>query len=248
MLKMLPDDSNGMVYLDTAEIFGDDDLRDVQRILESNWSNVAYLEDDFDLDIDDLEFVAYGDADDGALFLLGGVEDLDDLRDELDDLDYDDDEIEDEEAWVNEDEYWEAVAFLSGGTVLIAEYEDDMEDALERWKEGDDSCHDEAGDVSSKLPSGIAWGIRNCGSDYMSGTSLEKESDDEVKIHNVMLHDDEDEAEDAFEDIEDDIEDDDLPRGCDDAKVDLDNEIVQVEIICDTDDTGNFSYLLGFNF
>lgn len=248
LLKMLPDDSDGMVYVDTAEIFNDNDLRDVQDSVEYNWSNIADLEDDFDLDIDDLTYVAYGEADDGDLILLGGVEDLDDLRDELDDLDYDDDEIEDEEVWVNGGEYWEAVAFLGGGAVLIAEYEDDMEDALERWKEGDDSYHDEVEEVASKLPSGVAWSIRYCGSDCFQGIAIEKESDDEVKIHSVTLYDDEDDAEDAFDDIEDDIEDDDLPRGCDDAKADLDNDIVQVEIVCDTDDTGNFYEVLNFNF
>ena len=235
MLKMLPDDSSGMVYVDTAEIFDDDDLRDMQRALESSWSSVSDLEDDFDLDIDDLEYVAAGSADDGRIVLLGGVDDPDDLRDELDDQDYDDDEIEGEEVWINEDRLWEAFAFLDGA-VLITRYEDDMEDVLERWKEGDDSCHDEVGDIASKLPSGITWSIFDCGADYMSGTSLEKESDDEVKIHRVRLFDDEDDAEDALDDIEDDIDDDDLPRGCDDAKADRDDDIVQFEMVCDTDD------------
>ncbi len=247
MLKMLPDDSQGMGYMDTAEIFGDDDLRDVQRTIESSWSGISGLEDDFDLDIDDLALVAFGYADGGGrLFLLGGIEDLDDLRDELDDRDYDDDEIEGEEVWINDEERWEAFAFLDNA-VLIADFEDDMEDALERWKEGDDSYGDEVEDVASRLPSGVAWGIRNCGSGCFIGFAIEKESDDEMKIHIVTLYDDEEEAEDAFDDIEDDIKDDDLPRGCDDAKADLDDDIVQTEMVCDTDDTENFSFVLQFN-
>ncbi len=243
---MLPDDSNGMYYIDTAELFDDDDLRDLQRIVESRWASTPYLEDDFDLDIDDLEFMAFGVAEDGDLILLGGVEDLDDLKDELDDQDYDDDEIEGEEAWVNRSEYWEAFAFLGGGTVLIAEYEDDMEDALERWKEGDDSYSDEVTDVVARLPFGVAWSLRYCGSDCILGSAIQKESDDEVRLHAVFQFDDEDDAEDMFDDIEDDIEDDDLPRGCDDSSVDLDDEIVQSDVVCDTDDTENFSYILAF--
>ena len=247
MLKMLPDDSQGMGYMDTAEIFGDDDLRDVQRTLESSWSSISGLENDFDLDIDDLALVAFGYADGGGrIFLLGGIEDLDDLRDELDDRDYDDDEIEGEEVWINEDEPWEAFAFLDDA-VLIANFEDDMEDVLERWKEGDDSYGDEVGDVASRLPSDVAWGIRNCGSDCFIGLAIEKESDDEVKIIWVVQYDDEDEAEERFDDIEDNIEDDDLPRGCDDAKADLDGDIVQTEMVCDTDDTENFSFVLQFD-
>ena len=239
LLKLLPEESYGVVYIDAATLFADDDLRDIQRIVENNWDDFVDLRVLFDLDIEELDYVAVGDAESGNMVLVAGIDDLDGLRDDLDRFDYDDDEIEGEEVWVSDEEYWNAVAILDGA-VLFARNEDDMEDALERWKEEDDAYADEVEDVIDLLPSGVAWSIRYCGSDCARGEVLEKAGGDEVRLHSYTRFDDDDEAEEAWEEIEDDIDDENTARGCRDLKGDLDDEMIQLSVVCDIDDAEGF--------
>ena len=114
MLRLLPRDAEGALYVDVPTLYDDDDLRPIRRDAEDEWESTGF-EDDFDIELEDLTYVVYGETDGYDLFLLGGLEYLDDLRDELDDLDYDDDEIRDVEVWIDTSQSWEAVAFLDGG-------------------------------------------------------------------------------------------------------------------------------------
>ncbi|MCY4624660.1 MAG: hypothetical protein OXC99_06655 [Chloroflexi bacterium] len=234
MLRLLPRDAEGAVYADVAALYDDDDLRPIRRDAEGEWDDTGF-EDDFDIELEDLTYLVYGETDGDDLFLLGGLEDLDDLRDELDDQDYDDDEIRGIEVWIDTSRSWEAVAFLDGGRVLIAEYEDTMEDVLRRMDRGSSSLYDEVEDIVSDTPGGQLVVVTECGSDCLAASSLEKAGSDEMKLVQTALYEDEDDAEDQEDDLKDDIEDDDLPRDCDDADVDRSGPVVTFEMVCELD-------------
>ncbi|MDE2801651.1 MAG: hypothetical protein OXK21_02060 [Chloroflexota bacterium] len=210
MLRLLPRDAEGALYADVAALYDDDDLRPIRRDAEDEWDNAGF-EDTFDIELEDLMYVVFGETDGNDLFLLGGLEDLDDLRDELDDQDYDDDEIRDIEVWIDTSRSWEAVAFLDGGRVLIAEYEDTMEDVLRRLDRESSSLYDEVEDIVSDVPGGQIVVVTECGSDCIAASSIAKEGSDEMKLVQIAQYEDEDAAEDAEDDAKDDIEDDDLP-------------------------------------
>lgn len=234
MLRLLLRDAEGAIYADVSALYDDNDLRPIRRDAEGEWDDTGF-EDDFDIDLDDLTYLVYGETDGNDLFLLGGLEDLDDLRDELDALDYDDDEIRDIEVWIDTSQSWEAVAFLDGGQVLIAEYEDTMEDVLRRLDRGSSSLYDEVEDIVSDSPGGHIVVVTGCGSDCLAVSSLEKAGSDELKLVQIALYEDEDDAEDQEDDLKDDIDDDDLPRDCDDADVDRSGSVVTFEMVCELD-------------
>lgn len=234
MLRLLPRDAEGAMYVDVPTLYDDDDLRPIRRDAESEWEDTD-LEDDFDIELEDLTYVVFGETDGDDLFLLGGLEDLDDLRDELDDQDYDDDDIRDIEVWIDTSRLWEAFAFLDGGRVLVAEYEETMEDVLRRLDRGSSSLYDEVEDIVSDVPGGVIVVVTECGSDCLAASSLEKVSSDEMKLVQIGLYEDEDDAEDQEDDVNDDIEDDDLPRDCDEANVDRSGPVVTFEMVCELD-------------
>ncbi len=243
MLRLLPRDAEGAVYADVSALYDDDDLRPIRRDAEDEWDNAGF-EDDFDIELEDITYVVFGEVDGNDLFLLGGLEDLDDLRDELDDQDYDDDDIRDIEVWIDTSRSWEAVAFLDGGRVLIAEYEDTMEDVLRRLDRGSSSLYDEVEDIVSDVPGGQIVVVTECGSDCLAASSIEKTGSDEMKLVSVALFEDEDDAEDQEDDFKDDIEDDDLPSDCDDGDVDRSGEVVTFEMVCELD---FFDFFLRFD-
>lgn len=243
MLRLLPRDAEGAFYIDVAALY-DDDLRSIRRDTEDDWEDTD-LEDEFGIELEDLREVVYGETDGDDLFMLYGLDDLDDLRDELDDLDYDDDEIRDVEVWIDTSRYWEAVAFLDGGRVLIAEYEETMEDVLRRMERESSSLYDEVEDIVSDLPGGVLAVVRPCGSDCFSASALQAEDSDDMKLVQISLYDDEDDAEDEEDDIKDDIDDDDIPTNCDDADVDRSGRKVTFEIICEME---AFKFFAGFDF
>ena len=239
-IKMLSGDAESVVYLDVAALEDDDDLSDLRRSVESDWDF-----DSYDIDPRDLDYMAYAEEDGGGdVFLLGGADDRD-LRDELDDRGYDDDEIYGVEVWIDSSSTWEAFAFLSGGAVLIAYYEDDMEDMLRRRDRGGSSLDDEVGDVWRALPSGYLRAVgANC-DDVADGCvglgmSLEKENSREGKLVMLVEFDSERDAERAEDDIEDGWDDRD---DCDDLAVSQSGSRVRAEVVCDLDE---FDSLGGF--
>ena len=234
MLRLLPRDAEGAIYADVAALYDDGDLRPIRRDAEDEWEDTGF-EDAFDIELEDLTYLVYGETDGDDLFLLGGLEDLDDLRDELDDQDYDDDEIRDIEVWIDTSRSWEAVAFLDGGQVLIAEYEDTMEDVLRRLDRGSSSLYDEVEDIVSDVSGGHIVVVTGCGSDCLAASSIEKAGSDELKLVQIALYEDEDDAEDQEDDLKDDIEDEDLPSDCDDADVDRSGNVVTFELVCELD-------------
>jgi hypothetical protein len=244
MLRLLPDDADGAVFIDVNALYDDDDLRSLRRDAEDRWDSTD-MEDEFDIDLEDLSYVVYGKTEGDDLFLLGGIEDLDDLRDELDDLDYDEDEIRDTEVWIDTSRQWEAVAFLDGGVVLIAEYEDTMEDALRQRGRESSSLYSEAEEIVSDLPDAVIALVTGCGRDCLGGMAVEKDGSDDMKLLQVMLHEAREDAEDAEDDFKDDLEDDDLPGSCRDAAVDRDGRKVTFEMACATN---YFRILVNFNF
>lgn len=240
-MQMLSDDAAWVLYLDVAEIDGDDDLRDFRRSLESIGGF-----DDYDVDVRDLDYMAISEEDSGGgVYLLGGVDDRD-LRDELDDRDYYDDDIYGVEVWVDSSSTWEAFAFLPGGAVLIAYSEDDMEDMLRRRDRGGSSLDDELGDVWRDLPSGYMRLVTSAECDYddceVFGFSVEKKNSREAKVVGLFEFESERDAERAEEDIEDDTNED---EDCGDADVKRDGRMVRVEGVCDLDELDPFG---GFGF
>ena len=243
MMRLLPRDAEGVLYIDVAALYDDDDLRPMRRDAEDEWEDTDF-EDNFDIELEDLSAVVFGEPDGYDLFLLVGLGDLDDLRDELDDLDYDEDEIRDVEVWIDTSRSWEAVAFLDGGRVLIAEYEDTMEDVLRRMERESSSLYDEVEDIASDIPNGVLVVVVECGSDCLSANALQKEGSDELKYVQIALYEDEDDAEDREEDGKDDIEDDNIPSDCKDADVDRSGRKVTYEIVCEID---FFDYFVEFD-
>ena len=242
-MQMLSDDARGVLYLDVAAIDGDVDLRDFRRSLESSWTF-----DSYDLDLLDLDYVAFSEEDGGGdVYLLGGVDDRDDLKDELDDRDYDDDEIYGVEVWIDSSSTWEAFAFLPGGAVLIAYSEDDMEDMLRRRDRGGSSLDDELGDIWRELPSGHERIVIASGCDYddcdFYGFSVEKKNSREVRIVAVFEFESERDAERAEEDIEEDANED---EDCGDIDVKQDGRMVRVEGDCDIEE--EYDSFNGFRF
>ncbi len=205
-IKMLSGDAEGVLYVDVAAIEDDDDLSDLRRSVESDWDF-----DSYDIDLRGLDYMAYAEEDGGGdVYLLGGADDRD-LRDELDDRGYDDDEIDGVEVWVDSSSTWEAFAFLPGGAVLIAYYEEDMEDMLRRRDRGGSSLDDAMGDVWRDLPSGclrVGLGAGNCDNTWdgceAAGVSVEKENSREGKLVMLVEFDSERDAERAEDAIEDD--------------------------------------------
>ena len=244
-IKMLSGDAEGVLYVDVAALEDDADLGDLRRSMESDWDF-----DSYDIDLRGLDYMAYAEEDGGGhVYLLGGADGRD-LRDELDDRDYDDDEIDGVEVWVDSSSTWEAFAFLPGGAVLIAYYEDDMEDMLRRRVRGGPSLDDEMGDVWRDIPSGylrLGIGTGNCDDAWDGceavGVSLEKENSREGKLVMLVEFDSVRDAERAEDDIEDDWDNDD----CDDLAVRQSGSSVRVEVVCDLDEFDVFSnYGSGF--
>lgn len=232
LMKMLSRDAGGILYVDVAAVDGDDDLRPVRRDLENDW----VFESSYDLDLRDLDYVAFSEEDGGGdVYLLSGVGDLDDLRDELDDLDYDEDEFRGVEVWTDSSRTWEAFAFLPGGAVLIAYYEDDMEDMLRRRDRGGSSLDDDLGGIWRELPSGFMKGVANScnfsNCDFV-GFSIEKENSREARLVGVFEFESERDADRGVDDIEDDVEGND----CDDFGVRQSGSRVRAEWVCDLDE------------
>ena len=196
MLRILPADA-GVTYVDVDTIYNDDDLRHLFEDIEDDWDE--YLEDDFDIELANLAYVAVGFAvgeNGGGLFLLGGGlggDDLDNLRSELAFMGYDDDELRDVEVWIDTSESWEAVAFLDGNRVLMAEDEDAMEDALRRMDSEAFSLYDRVGDILSDLPSGMLMGVGNNLLETF-GTAVQKKGSDKIEIISIQRFENEEDA------------------------------------------------------
>ena len=244
MMRILPRDAEGVVYLDIAALYDDDDLRPLQRGAEGEWGNAGF-EDAFGIELEDLTEVVFSETDGYSVFLLVGIEDLVNLRDELDDLDYDEDEIEDVEVWIDTSRSWEALAFLDGDRVLIAENEETMEDVLRQITRESSSLYHQIEHIVPEVPSGVLVVVTDCGRDCLAASALQKKSSDEMTYVQISLYEDEDDAEDAEEDAKDDIEDDDLPSDCSDADVNRKGPKVTYELVCDLD---FFDFFINFDF
>ena len=242
MMHLLPREAAGVVYVDVAALYDDDDLRPLQVGAEGEWENAGF-EDAFGIELEDLTEVVFSETDGYSVFLLVGLEDLVDLRDELDDLDYDEDEIEDVEVWIDTSRSWEALAFLDGDRVLIAENEETMEDVLRQITRESSSLYHEIEHIVPEVPSGVLVVVTDCGRDCLAASALQKKSSDEMTYVQISLYEDEDDAEDAEEDAKDDI--DDLPSDCSDADVNSKGPKVTYELVCDLD---FFDFFINFDF
>ena len=244
MMHLLPREAAGVVYVDVAALYDDDDLRPLQVGAEGEWGNAGF-EDAFGIELADLTEVVFSETNGYSVFLLVGLEDLVDLRDELDDLDYDEDEIEDVEVWIDTSRPWEALAFLDGDRVLIAENEETMEDVLRPITRESSSLYHQVEHIVPEVPSGVLVVVTDCGRDCLAASALQKKSSDEMTYVQISLYEDEDDAEDAEEDAKDDIEDDDLPSDCSDADVNSKGPKVTYELVCNLD---FFDFFINFDF
>ena len=244
MMRLLPREAAGVVYVDVAALYDDDDLRPLQIGAEGEWGNAGFV-DAFGIELEDLTEVVFSETDGYSVFLLVGLEDLVDLRDELDDLDYDENEIEDVEVWIDTSRPWEALAFLYGDGVLIAENEETMEDVLRQFTRESSSLYHEVEHIVPEVQSGVLVVVTDCGRDCLAASALQKKSSDEITYVQISLYEDEDDAEDAEEDAKDDIEDDDLPSNCSDAEVNRKGPKVTYELVCDLD---FFDFFINFDF
>ncbi len=246
-LRLLPRDTTIVLYIDLAALYYDEDLRPIRRDAENEWENLADFEDNFNVRLQDLKNLVDADIEGWNLFVLGGLEHLDGLRDELDDLDYDEDEIRGVEVWLDGAADWEALAFLPGGVVLAAENQSTMEDVPRRRDSESSSKYDEVGDIVSDFPDDILVRLAMChrGRGCLLGIGLQKKGSDEMTLVNITLFEDEEDAEDAEEDRRDDIEDDDFPHECGGAAVDRSGLKVPFEIVCEMD---SFNSYVNFHY
>ena len=244
MMHLLPREAAGVVYVDVAALYDDDDLRPLQVGAKGEWENAGF-EDAFGIELENLTEVVFSETDGYSVFLLVGLEDLVDLRDELDDLDYDEDEIEGVEVWIDTSRSWEALAFLDGDRVLIAENEETMEDVLRQITRESSSLYHQIEHIVPEVPIGVLVVVTDCGRDCLAASALQKKSSDEMTYVQISLYEDEDDAEDAEEDAKDDIEDDVLPSDCSDAEVNRKGPKVTYELVCDLD---FFDFFINFDF
>ena len=190
----------------------------------------AGFEDAFGIELEDLTEVVFSETDGYSVFLLVG-------------LDYDEDEIEDVEVWIDTSRTWEALAFLYGDGVLIAENEETMEDVLRQFTRESSSLYHEVEHIVPEVQSGVLVVVTDCGRDCLAASALQKKSSDEMTYVQISLDEDEDDAEDAEEDAKDDI--DDLPSDCSDADVNSKGPKVTYELVCDLD---FFDFFINFDF
>ncbi len=244
MMRLLPRDAEGVVYIDVAALFDDDDLRPLQIGAEGEWGNAGFV-DAFGIELEDLTEVVFSETDGYSVFLLVGLEDLVDLRDELDDLDYDEDEIEDVEVWIDTSKPWEALAFLDGDRVLIAENEETMEDVLRQISRESSSLHHQVEHIVPEIPSGVLVVVTDCGRDCLTASALQKKSSDEMTYVQIALYEEDEDAEDAEDDAKDALEDDDFPSDCSDADVNRKGPRVTYEVVCDL---AFFDFFINFAF
>lgn len=195
LLHLLPPQAESALYLDTGALHDDGDLRDLLREAEVQWDD-SYLEDALRIYLDDLSYVSIGVTAGANVFLLGGLDSLDALREELGDLGYDDHEIRGVEAWVNSSNLFEAFAFLPDDTILVVEHEDVMEDILRRRGGDSASMLSEVEELASALPSGFLVSIQKCSiGDCLYGYALTKSGSGEVEeTFTYLFRSDDDEA------------------------------------------------------
>ena len=229
MLRLFPREAAGVVYVDVAALYDDDDLRPLQVGAEGEWENAGF-EDAFGIELEDLTEVVFSETDGYSVFLLVG-------------LDYDEDEIEDVEVWIDTSRTWEALAFLDGDRVLIAENEETMEDVLRQITRESSSLYHQIEHIVPEVPIGVLVVVTDCGRDCLAASALQKKSPDEMTYVQISLYEDEDDAEDAEEDAKDDI--DDLPSDCSDADVNSKGPKVTYELVCDLD---FFDFFINFDF
>ena len=236
LLHLLPPRADSALYLDAATLYDDDDLRDLVREAESQWDD-SYLEDALRIYLDDLSYVVIGAASGASVFLLGGLDSLDALRDELGDLDYGDQETHDIEAWVKSGELPEAFAFLPDDVVLVVEHEDAMEDILRRRERDSASMFGEVEELASALPSGFLVSIQRCSvGDCLYGYALTKAGSGEVEeTFTYLFRSDDDEAIDTlYEELQNLAEK--WYDDCSNAQADRSGRMVTFEATCATDD------------
>ena len=233
-MRLLPRNAEGLLYVDVDELFAEPDLRPLRRSFEDEW-DYTDLEDDFGIDFGDLRYVAFGEVDGDAFFILGGLDGLEDLRDELDDGGYDEDEFRNIEIWVDRSSFWEAFAFMPDGRVVIAEYEDGIEDVIRRFDRKGPSLFDDASDLVSALPSGVIitvlpdCGIEDC--DFFVFSIDKKDHRDLNVVLGLDFHSERD-AERAIDDLEEDLEE---ALDCYDTDVTQAGERIIASAVCDTD-------------
>lgn len=120
ILLALPRESDNVLYVDVQEaIKALDNHREVRSELKSEWDKWG-LSEAFDIDVADLDYIAFGDfgGGDTDLFLLGGV-DTDGLRDTLDDSEFLESELGSLEVWLGGTQDPVIAIFLGEDTVLV---------------------------------------------------------------------------------------------------------------------------------
>ncbi len=245
LLKMLPRDAEGALYVNTARLDDDDNLSDLRQDVADEWDDTNFYSN-CGVRLRDLRSIAFGEVNGDDVFILGELEDLDDLRDELDDQDYDEDEIRGVEVWLDTSEFWEAFAFLPNGSVLVAEEEDLMEDLLRRRDRGGSSMYDEVKGILPDLSADIYMVVGTDSDCYYSrceviGFSVEDASSRDFKTAFVLQFESADDADDAFESVEDDAFDSD----CDDPRGRRSGSRITIDITCDIDE---IAYILSPDF
>jgi len=204
--KMLPLDTYYVLYADVQKLRNDSDLNK----LYDYWRDYQYGDVEFEKGVTPSEVTHWVDADTwaGPVHICAGTFDLEEIRDELADKGYDRDEYRGVEVW--EHYYNYSVAFIDGRLVLADR--DALEDCVS-VSQGNQSSFYGDSDVSqviNRLPSGLFVDVGKWADGYWvpydglaaMGNSVGKESESTLKIHIVMLFEDEDYAEDAFAEIE----------------------------------------------
>lgn len=179
-LGMLPGRTDSAIYLDAAALRDDRSLyafRDsIRRILE-----VDGLSSEYGVRADDLEYVAFAKVDGDEIYLLGGLDDPDALRDGLHARDYGEGEVRGVEVWDDGRGDWEAFAFLPDGSVLASERGDLMREVLRLRGRGGPSIYDDHEELVSSLAANVAFGITGeCGFTACIALGISERGDSET--------------------------------------------------------------------
>ncbi len=231
-LRMLPGRTDRAVYLDAAALRDDRSLYalgdSIGRILE-----VDGLSSEYGVRAEALDYVAFAEVDGGEIYLLGGMDDPDALRDGLYVMDYEEGEVRGVEVWDDGRGDWEAFAFLPGGSVLASGRGDLMREALLLRERGGSSMYDDHGDLVSSLRANVALRItRECGFDACIASGLSLRVDPEtLATRFAMEFDSERDAARGLGSLVDDL-DDTYGHYCDVAEVRQDGTLVTADVVC----------------
>ena len=246
-LKMLPDDARGALYVNMAQVWEDGDLVHFRLMIEDQMD--GDFSSDYGIRVRDVGYIAFAEVDDYDIYVFGGLDDREALRDKLQAQGYEEKGIRGVEVWTRASKSREAFAFLPDGSVLVTENEELAEDLLRRRDRGSASLYEEVSHVASSLSTDIAVVVKPYCPDSLDcdfeGISFQKESSWDFRLKRVFAFSSEANAEDAYNRWVAPLTT--ANTYCYNEKLSRDGSSLTYEVICDMQDLDKV-YLLAFGF